>query len=177
MVPPERSEGEYLSSEENIQKKTLTPRKGEGGEKIMELKLNHLYTLDQIASIPELFKSLEYCYRQYTLPTEVVITDNRPVLLNMGRCYRTSYYLNTKYEIIYEYKKIIKNDYEVYANLYLIEHYENVGDDGHVDFRIQGYVLISDKTAKAIVFSNINVQQKLSNLLYDTETQHLKEKN
>jgi hypothetical protein len=139
----------------------------------MELKLNHLYTLDQIASIPKLLKSLEYYYCQYILPTEVVITDNRPILLHTGRCYNTSYYLNTKDKIIYE----NQYDYKTSCFIYLVEHYENEGDDGHTNFRLQGYILISEETAQEFNFPNVNIQQKLSNLLYDTETQHLKEKN
>ena len=100
------------------------------------------WTRDELP--PEHVKVVLKCWKvkQFSLPTEVVVTETRIVTPRQGRMWPLDYYDDGK---LVSYQELCKKPrFEGtghYKQAWLVEKWENDGDDGHVDFRLMGYVL------------------------------------
>jgi len=101
-----------------------------------------LYTLLQDVSGSLLRRS----YIELPLPTELVVKRPEFVVPKMARVYSTGLYMVD--DVLVSYKELLDlrgrdfkgTSYEIEVNLW--EVFEDHGEDGHVDYRLVGWVLL-----------------------------------
>lgn len=104
------------------------------------MKINKL--MDKLP--PELDGCLLSHRRLFPVPTEIVVRDIRdPVIMDQGRVYETGLWLQGR--IIASYQDL-PHDQGHREMLWLSEVYEDLGDDGHVDYQLRGWRLIKHST-------------------------------
>lgn len=99
---------------------------------------------------------------QILLPTELVITDEHQSLeLAWARAYATPYYVPFGTDEIVTYKELMarspkpfRGTSNVADDVYLLEYFEDEGDDGHTEFRLQGWVPIRGKELTRTFYTN-----------------------
>lgn len=109
------------------------------------------YKLDTFADREKLseISNLSHFYYQFYIPTEIVVFDAAFFTPPVGRVYHTNY--SAKDGIMYlrnDVIDVLKESGETlsdagYCDVLLIEYYENYGDDGHTEYGIGGFILMT----------------------------------
>jgi hypothetical protein len=91
-----------------------------------------------------------YHFEQFIVPTEFVIRSLEPQLPLVARAYYIELYSRRECDEVITYdqlKNLVPNFTESRCanHLYLLEVFEDHGDDGHVDYTLSGYMLVKDK--------------------------------
>ena len=113
----------------------------------MTPQLNHIYQIDELG---DLLPILTGNYQTYPLPTEMVIYDAGFYAPQQGRIWRTDYRTAALPDRIIAahrdelYKRLGSDKmWKTGEEIFLVEHYENWGDDGHTEMQLRGYIFVT----------------------------------
>lgn len=86
------------------------------------------------------------CMRTFYIPTQIVIKDVDSYVPIQARYWEIDRWLYEGQIVTYEFLQKLPNfrGYGNYTQLYIIELWEDVGDDGHIEQRLAGYALTDD---------------------------------
>jgi hypothetical protein len=126
------------------------------GELLNSDRINFVQSFDAEDPIPVRFSSHFHIYKVYFLPTEVVVSEPRLVVPKEGRIYRVGLYLRDG--IVFEYQELSKlPDFKgtyTEKELFFTEIYEDVGDDGHIRYNLNGYALMTKEQISEYIEKN-----------------------
>jgi hypothetical protein len=102
-------------------------------------------------------------YRTYNLPTEYVVRDPGFYAPQQGRIYHTDLFVtklqdrqlvvdrNKLYEIGVRVRgEQFHGVYDMGEELFMVEHYEDHGDDGHTEMALSGYIFVTAKDLELV---------------------------
>lgn len=99
-----------------------------------------LYTVGELALPWIQFLARRHC--QHPLPTQVVITDPKFLVPQIARTYETGLYILGDHVVDYRVLHTAQGFHgtSAYPHVVFREVWENCGEDGHVDYSLQGWV-------------------------------------
>jgi len=110
----------------------------------MDIKLNRLITTQALT--PEVAACMRHRFIPINLPTEVVVAEPRYVVPRQARAFRTNFFVVDGNVVLYhELCELRGADFKgttYERNVYLIEVWEDFGDDGHVSWCLIGWKFI-----------------------------------
>lgn len=109
---------------------------------MVQIKLGEFYETYPMPGCPVILKT-------FYIPKEHVVDTPTMVIPDVGRIYSTNLYMVDDFEFV-EYDELLKikgkefKGTEREKRLVIVEAWEDVGDDGHINYKLCGYVLAID---------------------------------